>query len=285
LQWLELDPLRDAEKDAALFPTFDTVRPQMLEETRRFIDHVFWDPAATAGDLFTSTTSFQTKPLATLYGVTGPSGSTYQQVTLDSSQRRGVLTLASVMATYAKLNETHPVIRGKLIRERVLCRQLTPPPEGLEIIPPDPDPTLTTRERYKEHSTNALCAGCHSLTDPIGFGFENYDPIGAYRTTENGKTIDSTGQLTGTLDANGSFANGVELATRLGGSAEVKDCLATQWVRFGLGRRETADDACSLEQAQGLFTASGHRLPELLLAVTQTDAFLYRKRIAPGGTP
>jgi hypothetical protein len=235
--------------------------------------------------LFTSRTSFMNKPLADFYKVTGPTGSAFVEVTLNPNQRQGILTMAALMSNLASTTESHPVLRGKFVREQLFCQHLTPPPPGLVIIPPEPDPNLTTRERFAEHSSNATCAGCHSLMDPIGFGFENYNAVGAYRTQENGKTIDPTGTLTGT-SVDGNFAGPVELSNRLANAGEVRRCLSAMWLRFFSGRPEDkTQDACTIEHSAKLFEASGNKLPALVVAMTQTDAFRYRKTVVPGGAP
>jgi hypothetical protein len=111
--------------------------------------------------------------------------------------------------------------------------------------------------------------------DPIGFGFENYDGMGRYRTSENGVPVDASGELTGT-DVDGAFTGVVGLAAKLAQSANVRECYATQWFRFAYGRGENTDDACSLATLKTRFASSGGNIKELLVALTQTDAFLYR---------
>jgi len=141
------------------------------------------------------------------------------------------------------------------------------------------DPTLTTRERYAVHTSNPSCNSCHVLMDPIGLSFESYDGEGKYRTTENGKPVDASGELKFT-DVDGTFVGAVALGQKLKSSTRVKDCVQKQYFRYAFGRDVTADDACSATQLKARFQASGYRLSELLLAVTQTDAFLLR-RAAP----
>jgi len=113
--------------------------------------------------------------------------------------------------------------------------------------------------------------------DPIGFGFEHYDGIGRYRATESGLPVDGSGELTGT-DVDGKFDGAVALAGMLAQSAEVQTCYATQWFRFGYGRGETDADGCSLNALTTQFAATGGDVRELLVALTQTDAFRYRRQ-------
>ncbi|HYJ07484.1 MAG TPA: DUF1585 domain-containing protein, partial [Polyangiaceae bacterium] len=109
----------------------------------------------------------------------------------------------------------------------------------------------------------------------LGFGFENYDAIGRYRDRENGTPVDATGELTGT-DVDGTFTGAVELAARLAVSKRVQSCYATQWFRFAYGRGEDTGDTCSLATLTARLSSANGDIKELLVALTQTDAFLYR---------
>jgi hypothetical protein len=112
--------------------------------------------------------------------------------------------------------------------------------------------------------------------DPIGFGFENYDGIGAWRSEQNDIAVDSTGELFETEDADGPFEGAVELATRLAQSSQVRDCLARHWFRFAVKRGEV-DDTDSVNAAKFAFSESGYDIRELMVAITLTDGFRYRK--------
>jgi hypothetical protein len=219
--------------------------------------------------------------LAKFYGLSGPSGKAFEKVRLDPTQRAGILTLGSLLTINAHSNQTSPVHRGKLVRERFLCDQMPPPPPNVMITPPEPDPTSTARERFAQHSSDPACGGCHSLMDPLGFGFENYDAIGRFRTAENGKTIDPSGTITQS-DIDGTFGGVVDLAKKLTGSQDVQNCYVTQWFRFAFGRGETSADACTLSTVGAKFAAKQGNIKELLVAFTQSDAFLYRRA---GGAP
>jgi hypothetical protein len=149
-------------------------------------------------------------------------------------------------------------------------------------VPPPVSPDATTRQRFTQHDTDPFCAGCHHLMDPIGFGFENYDPLGLWRTQDEGQPIDPTGLVSDSKDANGPFNGAVALAQRLSTSAEVRACMVTQWFTYAEGRPPTTDDTCSTGQLQAAFAAANYDIKDLLVALTQTDAFLYRKVVAPG---
>ena len=273
-QWLGLPLLESATKDPEAYPAFtDELRDAMGEETRRFVEHVLWEDDARLSTLLTAPYSFVNADLAELYGVPAPSGSGFSRVDQDPSQRRGVLTQASMLAAFASSDESSPVKRGKFVRVRVLCQDLPDPPADIPEVAA-PEEGVSTRERFAMHTNNAACSGCHSLIDGLGFGLEAYDGIGAFRTIDHGVTVDSSGEVTATRDIDGPYMGGPELAMRLASSAEVRDCAPTQWLRFALGRRETAEDDCSLAQLQQAFADSGGDLRELMVALTQTDAFL-----------
>jgi hypothetical protein len=214
--------------------------------------------------------------------VTGPKGEGFERVSLDPKQRAGLLTQASLLAVNAKPNQSSPVHRGKFVRERLLCQPLPPPPNNVNIQPPDVDPKATTRQKFAQHSSDPYCAGCHKLMDPIGFGFESYDGIGQFRTKDHGLPVDASGELTGTRDSDGKFDGAIELAARLGDSAEVRECVATQWFRFGYGHGEEKADSCAMSQLQDAFRAADYNVKELLVALTRTDAFRYRNVVVAG---
>jgi hypothetical protein len=279
-QWFGLGLLETASKDAAVYPQFNEgLRDAMYEETRRFVDHVVWEDDARLETLLTAPYSFVNKSLALLYGVSGPKDdATYQMAQLDPEQRSGILTQASMLTSYAGSNISSPVKRGKWVRERMLCQDLPAPPANVPPLSEIAD-DLSTRERFAMHTSAPACASCHKLIDGLGFGLEHYDGIGAFRTKELSFEVDASGQLTGT-DIDGAYNGGPELAGLLSNSAQVRDCAVTQLFRYTEGRRESEQDACSLQSLKKSFADNDGDLRELLLELVQSDAFLnYR---APG---
>jgi hypothetical protein len=243
---------------------------------------VIFDGEGDLSTLFTAPYTMANAQLAEFYGVTGPSGAELEKVELDPAQRAGIFTHASVMAINAQSNQTSPVFRGKFVREKLLCQILPPPPDDIDINPPAVDPEATTRERYEAHTTDPACAGCHNMMDPIGFGFENYDAVGLYRTKEGTLPVDASGEVVGADDADGEFVGAVELAKQLAESDTVRQCVVTQWFRFGYGRAEEKADDCTMDVLNEAFAASEWKIEALLLALTQTDAFVYRRAVKGG---
>jgi hypothetical protein len=278
-QWFGLGLLETATKDKTAYPEFDdTLRAAMKEETRRFVDHVLWDDDAKLSTLFTAQYSFLNKPLAELYGVTGPrDATTFAQTPLDGAQRSGILTQASVLTAFAAPQQSSPVKRGKWVRVRMLCQDLPDPPANVPQLPA-PKAGVSNRERFAMHTSNAACSGCHHLIDGLGFGLEHYDGIGAYRDMDQGVAVDASGEVNTTRDIDGTYSGGPELASLLAKSEQVRDCAPTQWLRYALGREEEAADSCSLVALRDAFAKSGGDLKELMVALTQTDSFMnYRQ--------
>lgn len=283
LQWFELTRMDEVTKDPALFPEFtDALRAAMVEESERFVTHVLWSEQGTLAELLTSTTSFVNGDLASLYGLSGASAD-WAQVELDPSQRAGLLTQASLMSRFSTDDATSPIPRGLFVRQNLMCQSPPPPPTDLMIEVPPQVPGQSTRERFEQHRADPACAGCHVYFDPIGFGFENYDPIGRYRTVEEyqGQTvpIDASGEvasLSDDQDISGQFVGAVELGGMLGESALVRQCMVTRMFRFTFGRQEISGDRATLDEAYGLLTERGNVILEAIVAMTRTKLFRYR---------
>src|SRR6185436_15638178 len=133
----------------------------------------------------------------------------------------GLFSLPAFLATQAKATESSPIYRGIFVREQLLCQELPSPPANVPQAP-EVTPGSSTRDRLKQHEVAMECAACHTLIDPIGFGFEHYDAIGRYRTMDGGKPVDATGAVSATTDINGPFDGVGELGTKLSGSVDVE---------------------------------------------------------------
>jgi hypothetical protein len=278
LQWLKLSDFSLVEKDRQLFTRWnDSLRDELGRETRRFLEAVLWEDDARFETLLTAPYTFANAVLADFYGISveDPDETELTRRTFGAGvPRRGLLTHASILSTQAKANQTDPIHRGKFIRTQFFCTEPPPPPADLVVSPPVLDPRKTTRERFAQHREDDGCAGCHELLDPAGLIFEHYDAIGRYRETENGQAVDATGYLAET-DVTGTIDGVPELASRLAESGEVRRCMVKQWFRYALGRGETDADACTLDKLEEVFLNTKGDLNELLVALTQTDPFLY----------
>ncbi len=277
-QWLDFGAMGQLTKDANLFPTFTpTIAAAMRDEANAFVEHTVFDGAGDMASLLKSPQSYMNDALAGFYGATAPGSATAPApVLLPAAQRSGLLTVAGLLAGHSNPTQGSPVVRGFFIRDSLLCQKPPPPPPGANITVPAFDPALTTRERFAAHSADPKCKTCHQLMDPIGFGFEHYDAVGMWRADEAGKPVDAKGELTMT-DVDGPFEGAVELGQKLGASKTVTDCATSQWFRFAYGRLESGEDSCTLAQLKTAFTWSSGSVKDLLVQLTQTDAFLYRK--------
>ncbi|MFO0548861.1 MAG: DUF1592 domain-containing protein [Polyangiaceae bacterium] len=287
-QWLDLRELETASKDTLASVFTDQMKAAMVEETLRFTARATLAPGDVVTALLTSHESFINADLAKLYGVPAPAQSGYQLVSLPADQRAGVLTQASVMTVLASADQTSPIRRGKFVREKLLCQVIPPPPPNVVIIPPKVDPTLTTKQRFAQHRTDKSCSGCHQMMDPIGFAFEHYDAVGAYRTVDGAFPVDAIGELSGTDDVNGNFDGAVELSARLAKSKQVRRCFATQWFRFAVGRPETDGDTPVIDSIYQAFEEGHFDARELLIAIVKSPTFRYagsEPLDAEGATP
>lgn len=278
-EWLLLQDIEHAEKDTKVFPGYSPQIAALFKtETALFLDAVLWDRGSGGKgawqDLLTAPFTFVNPALAKYYGLPATQTNNFERVSLQTTPRRGLLTQGTFLASQAKANQTSPVLRGKFVRERLLCQPLPPPPPDVETKAPEPDPNFTTRERLAAHATQPACAGCHKLMDPIGLGFENFDAAAAWRAKENSKIIDVSGDVTAS-DVTGEFSGAAELASRLGSSEDVRQCIALQWFRFSFGRLEKESDACSLAAIVEQL-GPGSTTEDLLLAVVASDAFMFR---------
>ena len=280
-QWLELNKLDEISKAGSVFPEYTpAIHDAMSTEVTTFVDQVFWSDG-TIESLLTAPYTYANGALATWYGATAPSGSGFVKVPLDASKRAGIMTQGALLSLHAHANQTSPVHRGKFVRERLLCQPLPPPPADLVIIPPDPKPGSTTRDRFAQHDKDPKCGSCHHLMDPIGFGFENYDGVGRWRDKDATLPVDASGEVIDGGDANGKFVGAVALAKQLAASEQVHQCVVTQWFRYTYGRGETEADKCTMEALNKKYTEAKHDGRELMVALTQTPAFRFRRAVAP----
>jgi hypothetical protein len=197
---------------------------------------------------------------------------------LGAQGRRGILTLGATMLVHARSNDSSPIHRGRLIRERLLCEELPPPPAGIVIEPPALDSQKTSRERYAAHSEQELCAGCHRLMDPIGFAFEHFDGIGRYRPDDHGQAIDQSAQILGNSDVKGDFPNLEAMIDELAQSEQVRGCYASSLVRFAHGFGDDERGECLARRGAQAFASTDGTLTSLIRILTQPELLLMRER-------
>jgi hypothetical protein len=275
-QWLGLADLESSEKNLRLFGYWnEELRGDLLLETRHFVTAIAWEGDGRLATLLTAPFTYANPRLREFYGLAaGPADESFAQVSFPASApRAGLLTHGSVLSVYAEVDQSSPVARGKFVRERFFCASPPPPPPNVAVSLPLLDPRLTTRQRFERHTSDSACAGCHRFLDPIGFGLEHYDASGHYRDSEAGVPIDASGFLAGT-DVDGAFDGAIELSRRLAASEDVRRCVVSHWFRYAFGRAPVPEEACSLERLVEVFRQSDGNLEELLVGLTQIEAFL-----------
>jgi hypothetical protein len=240
-QWMATDRLATLRKDPTVYPTFTpAVAQSMVSELDRYFDDSLWNGDGSLSTLLTSTRSFVDPQLAPIYAVQA-SGTDFQPVTLDQN-RLGIFTRLGFLTAHSDTDSSGPVPRGVFILNSILCTPPSPPPPN--VPPPPPVATSvsahqTTRQRFDQHLSETFCRGCHTQIDGVGFGFEEFDGIGAYRTVENGSPVDSSGNLHGT-DVDGAFNGASDLAGKLVDSEMVLNCYIKQVYRYSMGQQESA---------------------------------------------
>ena len=280
--WIALDGLAARTRDTTVYPSYTPdVMQAMLDETSAFVQNVAFGGDGRLATFLGAPYSYLEGSLATEYGVQ-VTGTTLTKTALDPTQRAGFMTQGSFLALTGNADGSNPVRRGKFVYTKLLCNPMPPPPAN--VPPPAPASAGgTTRQRFETHDQNACAKGCHGLMDPIGFGFENYDGIGQWRTTDNNLPVDATGSIT--LDGtNQTFNNAVGLTALLAKSPEVRDCFSGEWLRYALARADTPADAASMQATNAAFASDTASLQDLIAATATVRSFRYRS-LSPGETP
>jgi hypothetical protein len=295
-EWLNLSAVQGSSKDATLYPSWTgQIATDMYTEAQTFADQVFWSDGK-SDTLFGASYTYVNAELAKFYGLAAPSGTGFVKVSEDPTQRAGFLTLGAFLSANAKPNQSSPVLRGKFVREQLLCQSIPPPPANIVITPPQVTPGSTTRQRFAQHEQMSLCAGCHVMMDGMGLGFEHYGPDGKWRDLDQGLPIDDSGNVAGLpTDFSGPFKGAIDLASKMVKSEQVRQCVVKQWFRFANGRTEVVPldangqpaaspqgDTCTLQHLYQGFEDSGHDMRDLRVKIALSDAFRYRSMQGAG---
>jgi hypothetical protein len=261
-------------KDPEMYPEYTSELQQaMMAEVPAMFASVVFDERRSALDLFTTRNTFVSPELAALYGVEVPSNADREMIAVTlPEERAGLLGTAAISSIFASQKEGSPTLRGKFVRQVLLCQPMPSPPPDVSTILDEPPAgqVLTKREKLIRHQEQATCAGCHALMDPIGLTLESYDAIGRYRTMDQGRAIDLSGNLDGT-----DFMGGVELGELLSKKVESARCMLRSIYRYGTGHVESPTEAPVLKELEERFTQSGYDLRELMLDIVTSEGFLY----------
>jgi hypothetical protein len=202
-QWLHVRNLQNAAPNTDEFPDFDNdLRESLRREIEMFFGAVLREDRPVL-DLLTANYTFVNERLAKHYDIPYVYGSQFRRVTLTEDARRGLLGKGSILLATSHADRTAPVLRGKWILENLLGTPPPPPPAAFALEPTPGSAPKTMRERMAVHRQNPACAGCHRLTDPLGFVLENFDGVGAWRAREAGAPVDATGTAPDGTPVNG----------------------------------------------------------------------------------
>lgn len=276
--WLWSRGVDEVSPDPVLFPTVTpALKSAMKAQTEAFFG-TFYKEDRSALELLTGTDSFLNDALATHYGLPLPGSTSLVRVQTVPQTRRGLLGHGGLLTVTSQPSRTSPVKRGKWVMTQLLCTEPPPPPANVAAFTPQGNPTGTLRQQFEAHRARPACAGCHAMMDPIGFGLENYDAIGRYRTTDTGGfAIDSSGVL---FDGR-TFNGPAELAQTVSADPKFADCTARQLFTYALGRAPVSTDECTIKTMTDAFTQNGHRLPALITSLVTSDTFTQRHGESP----
>jgi len=278
---MHTDDLASMPKDAATFPNFSAATAAaMAQEVLKLWENNAFDSDSNALELFTTQQTFVNKELGSLYGLdtSSLSSSTFSPVTFPASQgRSGLLTTAAMLSLQARQIEGSPTLRGRFIRERFQCTAIPDPPPGVVTTLPMTAPgSLTKRQKMLTHEAQPVCASCHGLMDPIGFALEHFDAIGAYRATDSGLQIDTSG----TLDQQ-PFAGAVDMGKILAASPATAGCIVQNLYTYAVGHAVPDSEAVVVSDLTQAFAASGNRLRTLVLKIVTSDGFTFASPESP----
>jgi hypothetical protein len=286
-QWLRFDRVLTASRDRRRFPLFNQeLAASMTEEAKYFInDLVFSDRSFMQA--FTADYGFPNSDLAAIYKVKAPAHDFDKAAFPPDSDRAGLLGQALFLTLTSKPDETAPTARGLFIREQFLCQEVPPPPPDVDTnLPPfDAAKPITTRERMSAHVTSPVCASCHGLIDPIGFGLEKFDAIGMRRDKQQllfypagaGARrsqpkevlldIDATARVAGL--PNPDFTSVRQLGELLAKTPQCQECIVKQVFRYMAGRMHTPADRPAVARALEAFKKSDFSWKSIVVSLTK----------------
>jgi len=273
-QYMELDRVLSQPKDSGLYPDYNAaLQAGMVRDMRATWEGVAFDDNASALSLFATPKVTVNAELAKLYGLdaAGLTSTTFKTLSLPAgSPRAGILSKAGFLSQFANQKEGSPTLRGKFIREWLMCKTVPPPLAGVALVLPEGDPSnpTTKRQRLDAHRQAPVCANCHALMDPLGLPLENFDAIGKYRTTENGLPIDSSGEVEGV-----AVADAREMGEAMAQSKPMAACMVRRFHAYAMGHDERDVDGTVVNDLISSFEASGYKLRDLVVATVTHDAF------------
>lgn len=267
----ELDRLDELVKAPEIFEHADEdVGPSAREETLRTIEWLVFEERGDFRDIFTTRTTFINRKLASIYNVPAPTREGFGLYEFQNDeQRAGFLGHASFLSLAAHPVSTSPTLRGKFIRQKVLCHVIPPPPAGVDTsIPAPTEEAPTLRARVQEHLNNPGCSSCHLMTDPIGLGLENFDGIGRYRTHDNGVLIEPAGELDEV-----PFEDALSLGHVLREHPDVPKCVTQKLFEYGTAHEVSVGQRAMMAAIADEWGSTGYDFLTLMKTVATSPAF------------
>jgi hypothetical protein len=280
-QWLQVRNLDLVAPDPKEFPNFDAdLRAAMRRETELFFAAIMREDRSVL-DFLEADFTFVNQRLARHYGLADIRGDDFQRVSLRGTPRGGLLTQASILTITSNPTRTSPVKRGKWVLENILGTPPPPPPPDVPELPEAKGEKLvgTLRERMEQHRSNPMCSSCHARMDPIGFGFENFDGVGAWRERDGDRPIDPAGQLVSGESFHGPAGLRAILLNRK--KDEFVRCLSTKMLTYALGRGLEYYDRCALDQITQQLAKNHYRFSTLVLEIVKSAPFQLRRGEVP----
>ena len=280
-QWLRLRNVDGIDPNAYMFPNFDdNLRQAMRRETELLLETIMGEDRSVV-ELLDADYTFVNERLARHYGIPNIYGSHFRRVPVTDESRRGLLGHASILTVTSQSNRTSPVTRGKWVMENLLG---LPPPIPPANVPPLEDTELegTLRERMVQHRRNPVCASCHQVMDPLGFAFENFNPLGQWRTEDAGNPVDATGQM-----PDGSAFEGVTglRAALLAKSDVFVATLTERLLVYALGRGLEYYDTPSVRAITRTAAEHDNAFSALILGIVNSVPFQMRAAAAEESSP
>lgn len=271
-EMLYLDDLDTLAKDAAIYPVFSpTVASAMKESSIRFVQDVVLS-GIDMHELYTADYQYVNADLAPVYGVPAPASGGWEKVTMPPEQMRsGFLGSGAFLARFAHPSRTSPTRRGAFVNVKLVCFDIQPAPPGVNTTLPtdDPETPTTMKEKLTKHQEDPTCSSCHRQMDPIGLTLEHFDGMGMYRDTDNGLTIDTTGEV----ETYGAFANPLELGAILRDDPRTSYCMIKNFIRGGLGHLETPGESDMIDLVEASFADSGYRIQNVMVEIAASPLF------------
>ncbi|MBM3513922.1 MAG: DUF1592 domain-containing protein [Alphaproteobacteria bacterium] len=269
---LAFDEFAKIEKDSIIYPSFSlAVAEDSREQTLRTILDVVFTNNGDYRDIFTTRKTFMSGPLGRIYRipVDRPDGGWMPYEFPENDPRAGLLTHVSFAALYSHPGRSSPTIRGRAIRESLLCQRVPDPPGDVDFsLFNDPNsPNKTARDRLTAHSVEPACAGCHKLTDPVGLAMEQIDGAGQYRTEESGVTIDPSGDLDGV-----AYTDAKGLGVAMSRNPAVPACVVNRLYSYATNKAPERDERDFMAYLEKDFADNGYRLTRLLRTIATSNA-------------